>query len=81
MGAPYFTELLYTYILSPWDRSEATAALPRLERTRRWLESPRRSSRVSWPLWGGGLKRVLSVYSKEIKVKPRSRTEQGDDDG
>ena len=50
-------------ILSPWDRSEATAALRPLERTRRWLESPRRSSRVSWPLWGGGLKRVLSVYS------------------
>ena len=50
-------------ILSPWDRSEATAALPPLERTRRWLESPRRSSRVSWPLWGRGLKRVLSVYS------------------
>ena len=67
LGAPYFTELLYTYILSPWDRSEATAALPPLERTRRWLESPRRSSRVSWPLWGRGLgfawKRVLSVYS------------------
>ena len=53
--------------LSPWDRSEATAALPPLERTRRWLESPRRSSRVSWPLWWRGLgfawKRVLSVYS------------------
>ena len=85
------TSLLYG-ILSPWDRSEATAALLPLERTRRWLESPRRSSRVSWPLWGMEEIRVCLKESveclllrvqplKKIEVKPCSRTQQGDDDG